>query len=221
MKLDGLKDRSKVVSLALLGVSGLFAVIVVVDVVGFFVTTSQAERIISKAVDHIGITPDKAAKVFEKSKKTADELKKSNPFAPPPPKPQNPIREVEILGDSAFIGGKWYKVGDKVADAKILAIEPTCIKYRWQDKEFTLSPWGKGSSKETPKAEDKREVRGSSEPSEAGVKIVNRQGTRQLGSKRSIRGLSRKEREKRRARLRKLRTEAKRHRNSRRSVVSD
>jgi len=29
-----------------------------------------------------------------------------------------------IFGDEALINGKWYKAGDKVADAKILAVNP-------------------------------------------------------------------------------------------------
>ena len=49
-------------------------------------------------------------------------------------------------------------------DAEILAIEPTYIKFAWQDKEYTMSPFGKTSSKELEKdktekkdAEDKKD----------------------------------------------------------------
>ena len=66
-------------------------------------------------------------------------LKKNNLFAPPATK-QCPVNEViGILGNQALINGQWYKVGDTVADAKILAIEPTKVKVVWngQEKEFT------------------------------------------------------------------------------------
>jgi hypothetical protein len=72
----------------------------------------------------------------------AEALKKKNLFVPPPPE-QNPVREVlGILGDEALINDKWYKAGDSVGDAKILAIEPTKVRVSWKGQEKEFSPLG-------------------------------------------------------------------------------
>jgi len=39
-----------------------------------------------------------------------------------------------------LINGKWYKVGDKIGDAKIVAIEPTQVKIEWEGKEKVFAP---------------------------------------------------------------------------------
>lgn len=77
-----------------------------------------------------------------KDKEVAEALQKKNLIAPPPPE-QNPVRAVAgILGNEALINGKWHKVGDKVGEAEILAIEPTFVKVTWKGKESRLAPLG-------------------------------------------------------------------------------
>ena len=49
---------------------------------------------------------------------------------------------IGILGREALIGDKWYKVGDSVGDAKIVAIEPTKVKVVWDGQEKEFSPIG-------------------------------------------------------------------------------
>jgi hypothetical protein len=82
-----------------------------------------------------------------KYKALADELKKNNLFAPPPPK-QHPVKEVVgIFGNEVIIRDKLYKVGDKVGDAKIVAIEPTQVTIEWDGKKKFFAPLeAKGSS---------------------------------------------------------------------------
>lgn len=155
MKLDYLKDNKEIVSIVLLGVSAFFGVMILVKAAGFFVASARAERLVTDAVAQSKLDPNDTGKYFAKSKEIADELKKKNLFAPPPPEPGQPIREVDILGD-ALINGKWYKVGDKVGDATILAIEPTQIKFEWQGKEITLGPFGAKSSSDSASSEHKR-----------------------------------------------------------------
>ena len=47
-----------------------------------------------------------------------------------------------ILGHEALINGKWYKVGDSVGEAKIVAIEPTKVRIAWNGQEKEFSPIG-------------------------------------------------------------------------------
>ena len=49
---------------------------------------------------------------------------------------------IGILGREALIGDKWYKVGDSVGEAKIVAIEPTKVKVVWNGQEKEFSPIG-------------------------------------------------------------------------------
>ncbi len=81
---------------------------------------------------------------------SVEQLKKNNLFAPAPP-PRNPVAVVQgIMGQSALINGKWYDVGDKVQDAKILAIEPTLVTVEWEGKKSSFAPIDGGSAGPSP-----------------------------------------------------------------------
>lgn len=146
MKLNYLKDKKEFISVVLLGVSVVLAVCILVDIAGFFVASARAGSLVKNAVAQTGSTEDQMDKYFAKSREMAEQLKKKNLFAPPPPK-QQPIKQVlGILGSEVLIKGKWYKVGDMVEDAKIVAIEPAQIKVEWESKQITLAPIGAVSS---------------------------------------------------------------------------
>jgi len=67
-------------------------------------------------------------------------MKKKSIFAPPAPK-QHPVKQVQgIWGNEALINGKWYKAGDRIADANIVAIEPTKVRTMWEGKEKVFRP---------------------------------------------------------------------------------
>lgn len=75
-----------------------------------------------------------------KYNEAASKLKKKNPFDPTP-KNKNPISKVmAIMGNEAMIKDKWYKAGDKIGDAIIIAVEPTQIRVKWDGKETTIAP---------------------------------------------------------------------------------
>lgn len=207
MKRDYLKDKKEIIAVVLLGISVVLGVLVLAKVAGFFVTSARAERLVTDVLAQSKPDPNETEKYFAKSREIADELKKKNFFAPPPPKPGQPIREVDILGDSVLVNGKWYKVGDKVGDAKILAIEPTQIKFEWQGKEITLGPFGaKGSSDSGPRKRAKADEDGGKE-TEAEFKRERADGrARPRRQDRSeFRNLSPEEREELRTRMRERR----------------
>ena len=147
MKLDYLKEKKELVSVVLLGASAVFAVLILVKVTGFFTATARAEKIVKDAIAQNTTDANDMDKYFAKYKALANELKKSNLFAPPPPK-QHPVKEVlGILGNEVIIRDKLYKVGDKVGEAKIVAIGPTQVTIEWDGKEKVFSPIdSKGSS---------------------------------------------------------------------------
>jgi hypothetical protein len=222
MKLDYLRDNKEIVSVVLFGVSVLLGVLILAKVAGFFVTSARAERLVTDVLAQSKPDPNETEKYFANSREIADELKKKNLFAPPPPKAGQPIKEVDIMGDLVLVKGKWYKVGDKVGDAKILAIEPTQIKFEWQGKEITLGPFGaKGSSDSGPRKRAKADEDGGKETE---VESERERGERRArpgrGGRRGGRNLSAEDEEER-ARLRARRMEMRARMRERRERVDD
>ncbi len=140
MKADYLKDKRQLISRLLLLVSVILGVLILFKVTGFFTVSARAERLVSNAVAQSKADPNDAEKHFAKSREIADELKKKNLFVPPAPK-QEPMKKVAaILGDEVLVDGKWYKVGDRIGDANVVAIEATCARFEWNGKEIVKYP---------------------------------------------------------------------------------
>jgi len=144
MKLDYIKERltnkQELVPTVLLGVAVLCGVLIIVKVTGFCVASARADSIVKKATEQSGNDPNNLEKYLADSAAMSDELKKNNLFAPPMAK-QHPVSEVSgIFGDQVLIKDKWYNVGDKIADAKIVAIGPTSVTIAWEGKERTFLP---------------------------------------------------------------------------------
>ena len=142
MKLEYLKNKTEYLPKIMLGIAAIFAVGILFDIAGLFAGSISSGILVKKAAAQSRPDANETNKYLSQSKLLAEELKKNNLFSPPPPK-QNPVGAVSgILGDEALIGGKWYKAGDSIADAKIIAIEPTQIKILWDGKEQCFSPIG-------------------------------------------------------------------------------
>ncbi len=140
MKTDYLRHKKELIPLMLFGASVLMALLILIKVVGFFVFSARAENLIERAIAQNDTDTKDTKKYFAESKALAEGLKKNNLFAPPPPK-QHPVKEIwGILGDEVLIKGKWYKVGDTIGDAKILAIGPTSAKIDWNGAEKVFLP---------------------------------------------------------------------------------
>jgi len=146
MKLNELKEKKELVAIAMFVVSLMSVILIIVKVTGFFGTSARAEETVRQAIDQSKPDAKNLTAQLGKFKKDADALKKQNLFSPPPPK-QNPIKAVMgIFGDEALINGKWYKAGDKVADAKIVAVAPTAVTVEWDGKKTVFNPIDGGSS---------------------------------------------------------------------------
>jgi hypothetical protein len=147
MKLDYLnnnhtKNKKEIVSVGLLGISAVMVVLIAIKVTAFIAAPARAQNSVKKAVALSKLDNEEADKYLAKSKEIADQLKKNNLFAPPPPKqhPVNKDQVLGILGGEVLINGRWYKAGDNVGDAKIIAIEPTQVRIEWDGKEQTFLP---------------------------------------------------------------------------------
>jgi hypothetical protein len=156
MKLDSLKEKQGLISTSLLCASGVLGILILVKLGSFYATSARMEKLVEEAVAQSKADPNDAKEHLAKFKEVADELKKKNMFAPPPPKPGWPVSRVEgILGDTAFINGAWRKVGDEIGGAKVLEIGATYVKVVWEGKEKILYPFDVGTVPE-PKKEKKR-----------------------------------------------------------------
>jgi len=146
MTIDYLKEKRELVATVLLAVSVIAGLLIVVKVTGFFVTSARAEGTVKQAIEQGKPDTKNLTAQLDRFKQVADALKKSNLFAPPPPK-QNPIKAVMgIFGDEALINGKWYKVGAKVGDAKVVAIAPDAVTTEWNGQQKTFNPIDGSSS---------------------------------------------------------------------------
>ena len=172
MKLDYLKEKKELVSVVLLGVSAVLAVLILVKVRGFFTAPARAESLIKTAIEQNNTVPNDMDKYFAKYKALANELKKNNLFAPPPPK-QHPVKEVwGIFGNEVLIKDKWYKIGATVGEAKIVAIGPTKVTIEWDGKEKTFAPIDAGGSSQPGGPRGSRATAGSGGPGGGSAQMV-------------------------------------------------
>ena len=145
MKLAFIKNETEFKAKLLLYLSVVLGVIILIKLGGLLVTSVRASVLMNKAVAQSKLDPNETKKYFSKSNELAGELKKNNLFAPEKPKEHPGKRLSGILGQEALINGKWYKIGDKIEDAEILAIEPTQVKFRWKGEDKYFAPIGEVS----------------------------------------------------------------------------
>ncbi|MHC4168994.1 MAG: hypothetical protein ACYSWQ_18745 [Planctomycetota bacterium] len=146
MTLDNLKNRKELVGAAMLAVAVLSAVLIGTKVTGYFLASANAEDTVKQAIEQSKPDDKNVEAQAEKFRKVADALIEQNLFSPPAPR-RHPVAAVMgIFGDEALINGKWYKAGDKVVDAKILAVDATSVTVEWDGKTRVFNPIDGGSS---------------------------------------------------------------------------
>jgi hypothetical protein len=140
LKLDYLKGKKEAISVALLGVSAVLGVLTLIKLTAYFGAAARAEGIVKEAIAQSKLNTTDTEKLFSDAVAAAGELKKKNLFVPPPQK-RHPVNEVlGIMGSEALIGDRWYKVGDKIADAKVVAIEPAQVRIEWEGNVTSFAP---------------------------------------------------------------------------------
>jgi hypothetical protein len=188
------KTKAKI-SILLLVISVLLVAGIVVKGANYMVFSAKVPGLIAEATLHSKADPNETKKYSEKAKELTEELTKKNMFAPPPPKPQNPIKEINIIGDAVVIDGNYYKEGAEYKGAKILRIEASQMTYEWEGEKITIGPFGTVSSgsDEKKRRRDKKEekVEKKNQPREENSER-RRRGPRRRGGRR----MSEEEREK-------------------------
>jgi hypothetical protein len=197
MTTEFLRDKAKSLTRILLAVAALLGALVFLQVAGFFVSSSKAQMMAAE-VDPGCMGVDDLGKLRAATKASVEELRTKNLFVLAPAR-QHPVNEViGILGNEVLINGKWYKTGESVGEAKIVAIEPTKVRIAWDGQEKEFSPIGSGGSGGRP---DPRAMAGGRPGPGPGVpaKMVVT-GSRQ-GPPREGQGLSPQDKESQRQRI--------------------
>jgi len=140
MNFHCLKWKKESVPAVLLGAAVVFGVLIVIKATSFFEASARAQNLVKMAAARDELSAEGARAAAAASEAIAEELKKRNLFSPPQP-PRHPVTSVlGILGDEALIGDRWYKAGDTIGDARIVAVEPTQVRIQWQGRETVFVP---------------------------------------------------------------------------------
>jgi len=100
MRLDYLKEKKKLISIVLCGVSALLVVLTLIKVVAFLAVMTGTEDLIKSSMVQFKPDANEVQEYLAKSQAIADGLKMKNLFEPPAPK-QHPVKQVSgILGNS-------------------------------------------------------------------------------------------------------------------------
>ncbi|MGE5296589.1 MAG: hypothetical protein ACM3VT_17350 [Solirubrobacterales bacterium] len=136
--------RNHQASLILAAIAVLLGASIFTKVMGFCVERGRMQGV--AGWNRGEADPNALKNCLSEAKKTADAIRQKNLFIKEPPK-EHPIKQVDgILGDEAFIAGKWYKAGEKVGDATIVEVLPTFVKVEWDGKTTNLAPIGAAES---------------------------------------------------------------------------
>jgi len=129
----------------------LVIVLLAAKVSAFVIKSQQIPTEIASAVKAEKQCQDSAKDYQSNYTKTSDAFKKANFFLVKSVS-KNPVKSVTaVFGDEAMIDDKWYKVGDKIKDAKVKSISPNEVVVVWNDKETSLYPFSKVDVPPAPK----------------------------------------------------------------------
>lgn len=165
--------RNNQVSLLLAAAAVLLGATAVAKVTAFYVERGRIQGF--AGLNGVECDPNGLKDCLGQAKKTADAIREKNLFIKEPPK-EHPVKQVDgILGNEAFIAGKWYKAGEKVGDAKIVEIHPTFVKVEWDGKTQDFAPIGarsKGPAPSQAAKEPKKEAPAEAPKVEAKAEVA-------------------------------------------------
>lgn len=129
-------SRSDLVSFAFVAAAVLLGALAFAKVASFV----RGERVLARVRGMSRQDPNDLQAAMRKASESAEALKKGNLFVKTIEK-EHPVKQVDgILGAEVLIGDKWYKAGDKVDDAVILAVASTEVTIEWQGRKQSFAP---------------------------------------------------------------------------------
>jgi hypothetical protein len=152
---------------------------------------------VEKAVTGFGQNDENIEKSVSKRHEAIKSLKQRNMFGPPAPKPKPPVC-TGVLGDTAIMNGKAYKVGQDVGGAKVVSIGPMEVMILWQGKEMKLPAFGVGKIAPSASARRRPVQKVSKKPEARPVEqtaVASNTMARPEGMRRDFRNMSPEERE--------------------------
>lgn len=180
MKLDFLKEKKELASIALLGFSALMAVFILYQIIDYFSDAARAENVVKTAIKQTATEAKNTEQYSAKDREIAVNLTRNNLFAPPTTL-ENPVKEVRaIFGNQVLINNRWYGEGDTISgDAKIVAIEPTQVTIEWNGRQTSFRPLD--ASIPEPQKSDRTTARaGSTGRGSADMVLINGSQTGQM-----------------------------------------
>ena len=178
MNMDYVKNGMWYGSRVLFFASFVLAVLTATKVSGYMASSGRIKMAVKTAKAQNGNDEETVKTLLDEGRKAAEGLKKKNMFSPPPPKPNPPVC-FGIIGSSAIINGKEFKVGDNVGGAEIISVGTKEVVIKWDDKEMKLIPFAVNNASppsrkppEPGKSEKKPESEAKSEPSEIKVEVT-------------------------------------------------
>lgn len=129
---------------ALFVISVVFIILTVIKVSGYAGTSERITKAIDTAKSQNGHDEETVKELLGKTHEGANKLKQKNMFVPPPPKARPPVC-LGIIGDKAIINNKYYKVGDKIGPAELIAVGTKDVTIKWEDKEMKLVPFAQSN----------------------------------------------------------------------------
>ena len=133
------KDKKAFFSLGLLALAVLLIGFTAAQVISMTRQTSPGPLLTRETLDQI-TNGSNTRQYLEDYQAAARELTQKNMFVPPPEGPAEPGDCTAIFGDEARIGDRWYKSGDRLGEAEVVAIGPTSVTLLWDCRRITRTP---------------------------------------------------------------------------------
>ena len=134
------KDKRDSLRFGLVAIAVLLGSLAFAKVANSFIEPKRVRGIVVEASARTAQDPNQVQPFLDETQSAADALKEKNLFVKAPPK-QHPVKQVDgILGKEVLIANKWYKAGDKIGDATIVAVESTQVTIEWNGKEKFFAP---------------------------------------------------------------------------------
>ena len=178
MNTDFIKNNLHYVTKVLFGVSAAVVILTVAKGSAYVKSSARIETAVETAKAQKANDQETVNKLLATGRDAADALKKKNMFANPPAKPNPPIC-YGIIGSSAIINGKQYKVGDKIGTAEVLAVGTKDVTIMWDDREMKLVPFkqnyraSSGGSKPRPPSGGDKGKEGENKSGSTTTTVVN------------------------------------------------